>query len=68
MMAARADVGIVNRYAGLVWVSGGMPLLSEYEGQVSFPFPVGFAGQQPPSPNAVTLPNAAESFHPAQSD
>lgn len=68
-MTASADVGIVdNRYPELVWVSGGMPILSENEAQVSLVFPVGSAGQQPPPSDAVTLPNAATSSHPVQLD
>lgn len=56
----------MSLYEELVMVSGGMPFCAENDGQVSFAFPVGFAGQQPPSPKEATLPNAAASFQPAQ--
>jgi hypothetical protein len=62
-MTASVDVGTVDWRPELVWVSGGMPFLSENDGQVSLVFPVESAGQQLPSP---TLPSAAASFHPAQ--
>jgi len=58
----------VSWYEELVTVSGGSPFWSEKEGQVSFTLPVGFTGQQAPSPKEATLPNAAESFQPAQLD
>jgi len=51
--------------AALVIVSGGSPLLSEYDGQVSFEFPVGLAGQQPLVSKEATLPSAPVSRQPA---
>jgi len=59
--------GSVKLQALLVAVLGGIPFRSEYEGQVSFELPVGFAGQHTLScPRFVTLPKAAASFDPAQ--
>jgi len=53
--------------APLVIVFGGMPFLSEKEGQILEAFPgVGSAGQQAPSANCATLPSAAGSLNPDQ--
>jgi len=68
MTTASAELGITSGYEELVMVLGGMPFCAEYEGHVSFAFPVGFTGQQPPSPKEATLPSAAASFEPAQLD
>jgi len=56
----------LSGYDEPVMVLGGMPFCAENEGHVSFAFPVGFVGQQPPFPKEATLPNAAASFQPAQ--
>lgn len=42
-----------------VCVSGGMPLLSEYDGQVSLVLPAGLSGQHALYPKLATLPRAA---------
>jgi hypothetical protein len=42
-----------------VCVSGGMPLSSEYDGQVLLVLPVGLSGQHALYPKLATLPRAA---------
>jgi len=59
------NTGMVRWREELVWVSGGIPLWSEYDGQVLFPLPWGFDGQQALFPKLATLPEAALSFQPA---
>lgn len=49
-----------------VCVSGGMPLSSEYDGQVSLVLPAGLLGQHALYPRLTTLPRAAALFQPFQ--